>query len=183
MPDKIDDEVEAIKAVLKALESLTPDARSSVAGYVLKRLGIAVSVEAAFLGAVTSQTPAGPAEAAALSTPIHLEDLKKQKNPKSASEMAALVAFYLSELAPSAQRKKTVTAADIKTYFKIGGYPLPEVQFTLPNAKQAGYFDAVGNGEYRLNAVGYNLVAHSLPRSKDGAASGRKPRKKKVNRK
>jgi hypothetical protein len=42
---------------------------------------------------------------------------------------------------------------------------LPEqIRVTLPNAKAAGYFDAAGEGEYKLNAVGHNLVVHSMPR-------------------
>jgi hypothetical protein len=33
----------------------------------------------------------------------------------------------------------------------------------LPDAKGSGYFDSAARGEYKLNAVGYNLIAHSLP--------------------
>ena len=36
---------------------------------------------------------------------------------------------------------------------------------TLTNAKNAGYFESVGEGKFKLNAVGYNLVAYSLPKS------------------
>ena len=94
--------------------------------------------------------------------------------------MAALVAYYLANVAPKTDRKDRITAKDIETYFKIAEFPLPgKTQFTLPNAKAAGYLDAVGNGEYKLNAVGYNLVVHSMPRGADGkTTSRRKPAKK-----
>jgi hypothetical protein len=164
MAENIDDEVNAIKVVLRALEPLTADARVSVIEYVSKRFGIA-AVNTSEPTPVAIRPATGPFTISGEQPEIHLKEFTKQKSPRSASEMAAVVAYYLAERAPPAQRKKSVTAADIKTYFKIGDYPLPEVQFTLPNAKNAGYFDALGGGEYQLNAVGHNLVAHSLPRS------------------
>jgi hypothetical protein len=90
--------------------------------------------------------------------------MKEEKAPSSAIEMAAMVAFYLSELASPDIRKDVVSKKDIDKYFKQANFPLPkESKFTLPNAAKAGYFDALGNGQYRLNPVGYNLVAHGLP--------------------
>ena len=83
--------------------------------------------------------------------------------------MAAIVAYFLENLAPPKDRKDRITTKDINTYFKIAGFPLPKkIQFTLPNAKGSGYLDAVGNGAYKLNAVGHNLVVHNLPRGKGG---------------
>jgi hypothetical protein len=112
--------------------------------------------------------------------PAHIKDLKEKKDPRSASEMAAIVGYYLANLAPQKDSKDKITTKDIDTYFKIAEFPLPKkTQFTLPNAKAAGYLDAIGNGEYKLNAVGHNLVVHSLPRSDNSkAASRRKPAKK-----
>ena len=98
--------------------------------------------------------------------PVDIRLLKEQKSPRSANEMAALVAFYLAELAPAAEQKAVVDPADIEKYFKQARFPLPKkLAQTLLNAKDAGYFDSAGAGRYRLNAVGHNLVTHSLPRS------------------
>jgi hypothetical protein len=84
--------------------------------------------------------------------------------------MAALVAYYLGNLAPEGQQKATVNTQDIETYFKIAKFPLPEqIRVTLQNARNAGYLDPAGEGAYKLNAVGHNLVVHSMPR---GASSG-----------
>jgi hypothetical protein len=182
MPEKIDEEVDAIKAVLLALEPLTSDARVSVMDYVSKRLGISARVSAELPSTVVRPLsgaqllPIAPQE-------VHLKEFTKQKSPRSANEMAAVVAYYLGELVALPQRKKSITADDIKTYFKIGDFPLPDVRFTLPNAKNAGYFDALGDGEYQLNAVGHNLVAHSLPRSgttKSRRAGAKKARVKRT---
>ena len=172
MSETVESEIEAIRAVLSALLPLSQDTRMHVLEYVMRRLGI------------TGPSPAGSAPPpipgdetiAAHRTPApvahtHIKELKSQKKPRSANEMAALVAYYLGSVAPKDERKHTVNYKDIETYFKIGEFRLPEqIRMTLPNAKNAGYFDSAGDGEYRLNAVGYNLVAHSMPR---GAAAER----------
>ena len=89
----------------------------------------------------------------------------RAKRPSSANGMAAIVAFYLSELVPEGERKLEVQAEDMKKYFKQAVFPLPkQPRMLLPNAKNSGYFDTSGGG-YKLNPVGYNLVAHNLPRT------------------
>ena len=95
---------------------------------------------------------------------IHdIRTLKETKDPKTAIEMAALVAYYVSELAPAADRRNEITKSDIERYFKAAGFNLPaDAGFTLVNAKNAGYIDSAGTGQYKLNPVGYNLVAHRM---------------------
>ncbi len=98
---------------------------------------------------------------------IDIKTLKNEKLPSSAIEMACIVGYYLQEAAPTDERKQAILWADIDKYFRQAGYPLPKAKGQLlVDAKAAGYFDSSGRGEYKLNAVGYNLVAHSLPRSK-----------------
>lgn len=185
MAEHIDKEIEAIKAILHALEPLPGDVRASVLGYVLQRLQIVLApstqtstagVSAAMAGATGGAAETGGEQQ---TLPVHIKVLKERKKPRSANEMAALVAYFLANAAPKAERKDRITTKDIETYFKIAEFPLTKTQFTLPNAKAAGYLDAVGSGEYKLNAVGHNLVVHSMPRDADGkAASRRKPAKK-----
>lgn len=174
MPSPVDDEIEAIRSVLSALEPLQHEARRSVLEYVIKRLGVSLQ---------TANTPvSSPALLPSLETnkpdtnsPAHIKAFKELKGPRSANEMSALVAYFLAELAPEDKRKQTVNTADIKTYFKIADFPLPQqIKMTLPNAKNAGYFDLAGDGEYRLNAIGHNLVVHSMPR---GGAIAKRPKK------
>ena len=81
--------------------------------------------------------------------------------------MACVVAYYLQELAPEAERKETTSTADLEKYFKQAGFQLPRaMEQVLRDAKSSGYFESASRGEYKLNAVGYNLVAHNLPKSK-----------------
>lgn len=185
MAEHIDKEIEAIKAVLHALEPLPSDVRANVLGYVLQRLQIVLpsSTQASASGVSGALTDAtgGTIETGGeqQTLPVHIKILKEKKKPRSANEMAALVAYFLANLTPKTERKDRITAKDIETYFKIAEFPLTKTQFTLPNAKAAGYLDAVGDGTYKLNAVGHNLVVHSMPRAADGkTASRRRPAKR-----
>jgi len=169
MAEPVDHEIEAIKVMLAALAPLSEKARASVLDYVTRRLDLAPPATP-IPGVGAGLTLPAPAPAGAAASTIHIEEFKEQKHPRSANEMAAVVAFYLMNLAPQDQRKNTINQRDIETQFKIASFPLPQhVRATLPNAKNAGYFDLVGDGEYKLNAVGHNLVAHSMPR---GASMG-----------
>lgn len=168
-PDK---EVEAIRTISTALQPLDDSAKQRVIEYVLKRF----SLRSELLPQSTSPHPVSKSPQdylaeSSISEVTHVRQLRDLKKPKTALEMAALVAYYLSDLAPQAEKKPTVTTKDMETYFKIAGYRLPTaLQQLLGNAKNAGYFDLVGTGEYKLNAVGYNLVVHNLPRG-EGTAS------------
>ncbi len=159
-----DPELKAIQAIISALEPLDADARKRVADYVSRRLNLsfASSLEsqpsrsALELGANSSSGP--------ITQVIDIRSLREQKQPSSANEMAALVAFYLAEFAPPEERKSSIEKSDVEKYFKQAGFPLPKViSQTLINAAKSGYFDTTGAGRYRLNPVGYNLVVHGLP--------------------
>lgn len=183
MADELDQEIDAIRAVLSALEPLSPDVRISVLGYVVSRLGINLERGGASTAIPLPSSTYEPSPRDSL-TPrksfVHIKDLKEEKKPRSNNEMAALVAYFLAHEAPANERKETINQQDIETYFRIAEYPLPEKpQFTLPNAKAAGYLDLAGGGEYRLNPVGHNLVKHSLPRDGSSSTTTRKRRAKK----
>jgi hypothetical protein len=183
----VDEEIEAIHVVLGALEALQPPVRQAVLEYVLKRLklpvpfaGTPIPAPQPVIGTV-DEVPAPPAavDDSRSTGAVHIRTFKDEKKPRSANEMAALVAYYLENLA--SERKKTVNTKDIETYFKIANFPLPgQVRVTLPNAKAAGYFDPAGDGEYRLNAIGHNLVVHSMPRGANSPDA--RPKRKKAKR-
>jgi hypothetical protein len=130
----------------------------------------------------TGPAPAGPASGMhAASTPesppasvrppaggdfagMDIRSFKESKAPNSARQMACVVAYYLSEIAEGEEKSEVVTNALLDKYFKQARFPMPKAfEQVLPDAKSAGYFEGAGRGEYRLNRVGYNLVAHQLP--------------------
>lgn len=164
---EIKNELKAIETITNILQPLDKTAQQRVLQYAMQHLGL--QVEQADLSPPKQQV-------------VDIRSLRDQKQPSSDTEMAAIVAYYLSELAPEEYRKDTIVTKDITTYFNQAGHPLPTgPQFTLPNAKAAGYFESAGRGKYKLNPVGHNLVAYGLPRAKGESPSG--PTRKKTKRK
>ncbi len=177
MTDNIEKEIEAIKTILTTLSPLDEETRKNVVEYVLKKLGVPLvnqNKAAPLVSIENKQTQVLQVE----ETDIHIKHFKDQKMPKSGIEMATLVAYYLQNLAAPESRKNKVGVDDLDTWFKIADFPLPsgDLRYALNNARNAGYLDPVGNGEYSINAVGYNLIKHNLPR-KDATGALKKPKK------
>jgi len=178
-PSEIDQELEAIRALLAALGPLSPEARISAIDYAVRRLDIQLprrSVATQTSPALDAGRPSAPPLPE--HRPADVRALPEQKRPRSAIEMAALVAYYLSEMADDGERKETVATGDLRKYFKQANFPLPgAIQYTLGNASAAGYFESTGRGEYKLTAVGHNLIAHVLPASEQPAPRPRRAKK------
>lgn len=177
---KADRELDAIGVILGALEPLDGESIQRVLDYVFGRLSISrpPPYSSASSPIMVAATPQGR-DAAISVRQVSIRDLKDEKKPASSNQMAALVAYYLSELASDSERKKAINASDLEKYFKQAGFKLPKaISQALPNAASAGYFDAEGGGLYRLNPVGYNLVVHGLPRVEGETAPLRKRAKK-----
>jgi hypothetical protein len=177
-------ELEAIEVLITTLEPLGAEARASVIDYVFKRLGIAAPTPSA--------PPPAPASAAAITPlptsnpsalPMNAADifsLKEQKQPKSVNEMVALVAYYLARVAGPDERRDYIVADDIPRYFNQARFRLPEgpARMALTNAKNAGYLEAKERGQYRLSAVGHNLVDHRLGTNQSDAQPQRRRKRK-----
>jgi hypothetical protein len=165
----------AIDEIVAALSALKPESRATAVRAACEHVGLPDLTREAREG-VESSTPSGGNDVkseveTSHSTSPHeriadVRTLKEQKQPTSAIEMACIVAYYLDSLAAPTERKKEVSSADLEKYFKQGGYRLPKrMPQILVNARASGYFDTVGHGKYRLNAVGHNLVVHGLPKT------------------
>lgn len=82
MAEHIDQEIEAIKVVLLALEPLTAEVRTSVLGYVAKRLQIAIPAaqpsEPSTKAAPSAGTMPGAVDAGTelQATPAHIKDFR-----------------------------------------------------------------------------------------------------------
>ena len=158
---------QAIDQIIAALEALDESSRATAISAACAHVGLDRQMTQHQKAVVPLQSAAQvvPAERS-VSRTIDIRLLKDEKKPDSALEMACVVAYYLQEHAPAAERKDVVTIDDMKKYFKQAAFPLPKrIEQLLVNARHAGYFDLADRGDYRLNAVGYNLAAHSLPRT------------------
>jgi hypothetical protein len=163
---------QAIDTLIDALESLDDSSRLIVVKAACEHLNI--HLESSGMRAATPLTPPTPnvspaQESGTIKSKItDIRSLKDSKKPSNAIEMVCLVAYYLENHAPEKEKKSEILRTDVEKYFKQASFPLPKVpEQVLTNAKAAGYFDSVGHGKYKLNPVGHNLVAHSLPRAKE----------------
>jgi hypothetical protein len=121
--------------------------------------------------ALTLAVPQQPATA-------DIRSFVQQKDPKNDIHTAAVVAYFYRFQAPEAERKETLTASDLDHALRqTRGAPFKSPHTTLNNAVNQGYFDRAGRGNYKINAVGENLVAMILPgpieRNKKNARSKR----------
>lgn len=184
-----DKEISAMNEIIASLNNLDDEQRQRVMKYVLERFGVPATEQ--LNHSVTSST-SQPAQTIIgtennpISKVIDIRTFKEEKSPRSAIQMAVLVAFYLQEMASSEERKTAIDTGDIEKYFKQANYKLPSgkngAADTLTNAKRAGYLEVADRGTYKLNPVGYNLIAHSLPNGNNEPKKTRKKAKKIVKK-
>ncbi|MBS0172178.1 MAG: hypothetical protein JSR62_17675 [Nitrospira sp.] len=167
---------QAIDQIIAALDGLDQNVRITAVSAACKHLNIQLASGDIDIGSGrqerdrTEQTGPDRGGQHDLKHPerhADIRSLKAEKNPDSAKQMACLVAYYLQELAPKDERKQTISTQDIEKYFKQANFKLPKlIESVLKDAKRSGYFESVARGEYKLNAVGYNLAVHGLPAKK-----------------
>jgi hypothetical protein len=166
-----DIELDAIRTIITVLQPLSDESRKRVVNYISERFGISYPTlqRDRLRRSLESGKPTILLESTdtSITSATDIRQLKEIKMPETASEMAVLVAYYLSELATDEERKASVNSADIEKYFKQAKFPLPKsLKDVLPDSKKAGFLDSITHGEYKLTSVGYNLAVHGLPRNK-----------------
>lgn len=176
-----DAELKAIKALLSALSEIDGAARERVLAYVFTRLGLEMPVHEVADEPVErkpTELPAGAVPRTAGVVPT-IRGFAEEKKPRSANEMAAVLAYFLQYEAPPDERKNTINKADLDRYFHLAKFRKPgDTRLTLVNSKNAGYLDQRGKGEYALSPIGYNLVAHKLGGDAQPSVIRRKAKRK-----
>ncbi|HMK40053.1 MAG TPA: hypothetical protein VK451_00695 [Methyloceanibacter sp.] len=140
-----DRELDAISSILRALDGLDGESIQRVLDYVFDRLSISGPRPIKTVTTLATHPVTSPDSGQVRKTSIR--DLKEAKQPESSNQMAALVAYYLSEIADDSERKAAINTADLEKYFKQANFKLPKsLPQTLSNAAAAGYFDPAGGG-------------------------------------
>ena len=187
MANDIDDAVfKAAAELLAILKPLDEDARYDAINFALKRLKMTPLTEDVERG-LMADVDASISDAGSSPHPTRTADIRSfaaQKDPKTVNEKVAVVAYYLAHLAPPDERKDKIVSEDVGKYFVQAGFPLPTSTpaMTLTNTKNAGYLNVLDRGQYKLNAVGHNLVAHKLPEAA-GASMKKNSRRTRAKRK
>ena len=154
------DDLEAVRAVVTALERFEKPERERILRWACEKLGIMPG----FIRAPESATAA-----TAVSAPgrqgTSIRQFVADKNPQSDNQFAATVAYYYRFEAPESERKNAITASDLQEACRQAGRPrLGDPGKTLRNAHGVGLLDKGADaGTFRLNTVGENLVAMTLP--------------------
>ncbi len=101
------------------------------------------------------------------------------KRPKSDIQFAAVVAYFHRFVAPESQRKEAIATEDLQEAARLAQRPVFKTpSIPLNNAVQQGYLDRAARGAYRLNAVGENLVAMTLPGTGVDTANARQSKRR-----
>ena len=96
--------------------------------------------------------------------PADIKTFVDSKRPKSDVQFAAVVAYYYRFEAPVESRKDSLDAQALQEAARLAGRRRPPKPLaTLNNAKSLGYLDSSERGQFRINSVGENLVAMTLP--------------------
>ena len=177
-----DKELQAISAVMKALSELDATQQKSALEYVTSRLGVKLPKmdPGGSMSLKIDKDDEGELPRAKEGEMVDIRALKDEKKPKSAIQMAVLVAYYLARVAPTDQRMDSIGTAEIDKYFDQAKYPLPKNSgVLLGDAKRAGYLESTERGKYKLNPVGYNLAAHNMGGNNGASIRTSTPAKKK----
>ncbi|MGB8645185.1 MAG: hypothetical protein WCF84_08100 [Anaerolineae bacterium] len=151
------EETETVQSIVSMLKPYSTSIREKVLSAVCQHLGIRAVLE-------DNRSIATPRSYLKPKFQKTIAELKREKQPKSATQMAAVVAYYLMEVALEDQRKQTITIDDIRTHFKKADFDLPKsVKDILPHAEDSGLFEYLSDGQYKLTGSGYDLVDKKLP--------------------
>jgi hypothetical protein len=173
------DDLEAVRAVVGALEGFDTKAQERILRWAQEKLGLVApslspsqpsKAPVAPLGQL--QVPHAPTAGAS-----DIKSFVERKKPTSDTQFAATIAYYYRFEAPPELRKDSIGANDLQEACRQVGrsrirYPVQ----TLVNAHGQGLLDRGEPGAYSINTVGENLVAVALP--SDGSPAGKKREKK-----
>lgn len=172
------DDLDALRTIVTALEPFDETERERIMRWAGEKLGVKNFVPAVTppTSTNTNNPPAGQGGA---------KDIKSfltEKNPTSANQLVAAVAYYFKFEASVAERKNSITKEDLLDACRKATIARPKApNVVMVNAAKYGLVDNVGTGAYEINAVGENLVAVSMPTAGHGNA-GKKRNTSKVKK-
>lgn len=175
------------KDLFEQLEALETDRQRRILRWVAEALGIKTpSLEPRHEAVPTDDLNVRMMIPASADTGT--KDIKSfvgSKNPKSDIQFATVVAYYYRFEAPPEDRKDTINSEILQNSTRLVNRDrLAKPHLTLNNAKNLGYLDSAGRGSFRINTVGENLVAMTLPgqHSEVATASRRQAKGKKKSK-
>lgn len=189
------DDLGAVRILVETLTNFDEAEQSRVIRWACEKLGNKsytnasqkVSLQTEVFSTQEAQSFDGPQTVIAPQQTV--KDIKTfidEKDPQNDKQLAAVVAYYHAFEAPLNSRKTSINSDDIVEACRLAQRQRPTRAIqTLVNAAHTGFLDkAEESGAYKLNAVGENLVAMTLPGTlQKKTAPKRKSTSKKVVKK
>lgn len=191
MPDTHDD-LDAIRTIVDALTPFDTEEQKRIARWAFEKLGLTLG-PAAHQAPAAPVAPVAPAAAphpvvVAAATPVapsSSQDIKSfvgSKSPANDMQFAATIAYFYAFEALEEHKKSEIGSEDLLEACRLTGRErLSNPGQTLRNAAYNGLLDkGADKGTYKINTVGENLVALTLPSGAPTTKSKppRKPAKK-----
>jgi hypothetical protein len=181
--DKPDD-LEAVRVLVERLQQFDAKDQERILRWTREKLGLPVAVQSTAGQGSTSdrrEHATTPTIHPGSGTRKDIKGFVAEKNPASDNQFAAVVAYYYRFEAPEDKRKESITSQDLQEACRQAGRErLHNPAMTLNHAHSVGLLDrAAERGAYKINSVGENLVAMTLPgEGRSGVSKpGRKPTK------
>ncbi|MHB1236314.1 MAG: hypothetical protein ACYCY7_02015 [Gallionella sp.] len=170
---------DAAKAISDLLKDMDKDRQQRVLRWVAESLDITLHVRVGVPHDTTVGTAGSAVVTSALSPyqpegrPTDIKSFVESKSPKNDIQFATVIAYYYRFEAPADDRLDTISAEVLQNATRLAGHTrFAKPLMTLNNAKKQGYLDAADRGSFRINSVGENLVAMTLP----GSTNSMKPK-------
>jgi hypothetical protein len=179
--------LDAAQKIVAELQGMTDDHQALALKFAIETLGLQMPTSHAPPIPAPGHSPQA-AQHPVSSTPAQRTDIKTftaAKAPKSDQQFAAVVAYFYQFEAPEGQKQDSIDAATMKDAARLARRKqVSDWSVTLDNARRTGYLDKAGRGKFKLNAVGENLVAITLPgNTGTGGATGAGSKRNRPNKK
>lgn len=176
------DDFDAAKAIYEKLKDIPHERQEKILRWVCESLGIDLPTRY-----IEKPAPPPPIEdqrpdipSATGKQPTDIKSFIASKKPRSDTQFAAAVAYYYRFVAKTEERLDTINAEALQNASRQArGGALHNPKATLNNAVTSGFLDRAERGAFRINTVGENLVAMTLP----GDAKERATRQRRRSRK
>lgn len=181
------DDLEAVRSIVQALDGFTPEEQERILRWAREKVGLLTpTIQQVSSGGATPTSslttlPIVSPEPPANSIKVFVD----QKNPSSDAQFCAVVAYFYRFVAPPQERVDEITAQILTEACRLSQWKrFTNPLGTLNNTVKLGYLDrGNGRGKFRINSVGENLVAMSLPgeETKVRKRSSKKAKSKKAD--
>lgn len=179
----VNNEFDAAKIIAETLAGLDRPQQERALRFASEALGLKIP-ELSAPAASSTEVPPVLYSAREATKVTDIKQFTEAKAPQSDQQFAAVAAYYYQFEAPAQSRRDTINAELLGEAARLATRRRPS-RHALNNAKRAGYLDSAGHGDFRLNTVGENLVAITLPGKAvtNGSKGASRKKKRAVGRK